>query len=342
MGNPAGVRRDFAALEARRMEAARLLRQGLSQSQVARAVGVHRQSVSRWARELEQSGVRGLRQAQRTGRPPKLGPAQLRDLERALKRGPEAFGFASGLWTASRVRAVIEYRTGVRYHEDHVWRILRKLNWSCQRPSGKALERDEQAIRQWKRVTWPRIKKSPLRAAHARLHRRKRSERTAASGADLGAARADSGAATSFQLEDAVGSGRHHLVELLLPALSRRHPCHRGDRLPRPSAAPPAGQAAGGLGRAAAAPGAAGHRVYPCAAGPARGRALAGLRPGTQSGRIYLGLLETSRAAQLLPARLRPTQLSGAPRTAAHAPAPTPGAPVLAASKSVTMICRPQ
>ena len=72
MGNPAGVRRDFAALEARRMEAARLLRQGLSQSEVARAVGVHRQSVSRWAHELEQSGLRGLRQAKRTGRPPKL------------------------------------------------------------------------------------------------------------------------------------------------------------------------------------------------------------------------------------------------------------------------------
>ncbi len=133
------------------MEAARLLRQGLSQSQVARAVGVHRQSVSRWTRELAQSGVRGLRKAKHSGRPPKLSAAQLGDLERALKRGPEAFGFVSGLWTAGRVRELIEYRTGVRYHEAHVWRILRKLNWTCQRPSGRALERDEAAIRGWKR-----------------------------------------------------------------------------------------------------------------------------------------------------------------------------------------------
>ena len=161
MGNPAGVRRDFAALERRRMKAARLLREGLSQSEVARRVEVHRQSVSRWARELEESGVRGLRKAGRTGRPPKLSLAQLRDLERALKRGPETFGFASGLWTAARVRDLIEYRSGVRYHQDHVWRILRKLNWTCQRPAGKALERDEQAIRQWKKVAWPRIKKKP-------------------------------------------------------------------------------------------------------------------------------------------------------------------------------------
>jgi transposase len=159
MGNPAGVRRDFAALEERRMEAARLLRHGLSQSEVARELGVHRQSVSRWARELGESGVRGLRKVGRSGRPAKLIPAQLRDLERALKRGPEAFGFASALWTASRVRDLIEYRTGVRYHQDHVWRILRKLNWTCQRPTGKALERDEQAIRQWKKYRWPQIKK---------------------------------------------------------------------------------------------------------------------------------------------------------------------------------------
>jgi len=40
-----------------------------------------------------------------------------------------------------------------------VWRILRKLNWTCQRPAGKALERDEEAIRHWKKYRWPQIKK---------------------------------------------------------------------------------------------------------------------------------------------------------------------------------------
>ena len=133
------------------MEAARLLRQGVSQSEVARRVGVHRQSVIRWARQLAQSGVAGLKQAGRAGRKPRLGATQLRAIAGGLKRGPEALGYSSGLWTAGRVRDLIEYQTGVRYHEAHVWRILRKLNWSCQRPTGKALERDERAIRQWKK-----------------------------------------------------------------------------------------------------------------------------------------------------------------------------------------------
>lgn len=161
MGNPAGVRRNFAALEGRRMKAAELLKRGVSQSEVARRLGVHRQSVIRWARQLAQSGRAGLKKAGRAGRKPKLSPAQLGQVEQGLKRGPEALGYATGLWTAGRVRELIEYQTGVRYHEAHVWRILRQLGWSCQRPTGKALERDEEAIRYWKRVRWPRIKKKP-------------------------------------------------------------------------------------------------------------------------------------------------------------------------------------
>jgi transposase len=159
MGNPAGVERDFEALAERRMEGAQLLRAGVSQSGVARRLGVHRQSVIRWARELERCGVRGLRKAGRAGRKPKLGAAQLRHLEQALKRGPEALGYHAGVWTAGRVGELIEQQTGVRYHQAHVWRILRKLGWTCQRPTGRAMERDEEAIRRWKKVDWPRVKK---------------------------------------------------------------------------------------------------------------------------------------------------------------------------------------
>ena len=79
----------------------------------------------------------------------------------ALKRGPEALGYATGLWTAARVAHLIEQECGVQYHPGHVWRLLRQLGWSCQRPTGGALERDEAAIRRWKQRRWPEIKKKP-------------------------------------------------------------------------------------------------------------------------------------------------------------------------------------
>jgi transposase len=108
MGNPKGVRRDFTALEERRLRAARLLEKGVSQSQVARQVGVHRQSVSRWAQQLEKEGRTGLEQAGRAGRKPRLSAEDLERIEQALKRGPEAFGYESGLWTSARAADLIE------------------------------------------------------------------------------------------------------------------------------------------------------------------------------------------------------------------------------------------
>src|ERR1700739_5162112 len=162
MGNTAGVRRDFEGLERRRVEGAPILKQGASESEGELRLGVHGQSVIRWARQLAQSGRAGLKQAGRAGRKPKLSARQLLKIEQALRRGPEALGYANGLWTAGRVRELIEDQCGVRYHEAHVWRILRQLGWSCQRPTGRALERDEGDIRYWKRV-----RLSPLKTTHS-------------------------------------------------------------------------------------------------------------------------------------------------------------------------------
>jgi Winged helix-turn helix/DDE superfamily endonuclease len=70
-----------------------------------------------------------------------------------------ALGFETGLWTSWRVAHLIEHECGVHYHPSQAWRILRRLGWSCQRPVGRALERDEEKIRRWKRERWPEIKK---------------------------------------------------------------------------------------------------------------------------------------------------------------------------------------
>src|ERR1700694_3055963 len=159
MGNPKGVQRDFQKLEQRRFLAAKFLRQGVPQAEVARRVGVHRQSVGRWAVQFAGGGRRALKKAGRAGRKPRLKAADLRRIERGLKRGPQALGYETDLWTSWRVAHLIESACGVRYHPSQAWRILRQLGWSCQRPAGRALERDETKIRGWKRKRWPEIKK---------------------------------------------------------------------------------------------------------------------------------------------------------------------------------------
>jgi len=68
MGHPAGVKRDRVKLEQRRLKGARLLKRGVPEAEVARRVGVHRQSVNRWARQLEENGPAALKRAPRAGR----------------------------------------------------------------------------------------------------------------------------------------------------------------------------------------------------------------------------------------------------------------------------------
>lgn len=86
-GQDADRGRDLKALEQRRLKAARLFAHGTSQAKVACALGVSAQTASRWHARWQQGGTRALRAPARQGRPPKLTPVQLRQLERALLKG---------------------------------------------------------------------------------------------------------------------------------------------------------------------------------------------------------------------------------------------------------------
>jgi transposase len=155
-----GALRDFAALEARRFQAARMFGRGASQARVARELAVSRMTAHRWYHAWRRKGRRALKAAGRAGRKPRLTRPQWVQLEAALRQGPGAHGFATNLWTLPRIAAVIARRTGVRYHPAHVWRLLQGLGWSLQRPARQARERDEAAIRHWRRQRWPQVKKT--------------------------------------------------------------------------------------------------------------------------------------------------------------------------------------
>lgn len=65
-----GTKRDLEAIEARRIAGARLLKKKVAQAEVARELGVSRQAVSVWARQLaEVNGAVGKLKARPSGRP---------------------------------------------------------------------------------------------------------------------------------------------------------------------------------------------------------------------------------------------------------------------------------
>jgi transposase len=149
-----------AALEQRRRAAVALLKQGLKPATVAQTLRVSPASVSRWGTAVREGGLRALKAKPVPGRPLKLGVDQRPRIGALLLRGPKHFGYATELWTLARIAEVVERHLGASYHPSQIWRILRVLGWSCQKPESRARERDEKAIARWRRVDWPRIKKS--------------------------------------------------------------------------------------------------------------------------------------------------------------------------------------
>ena len=149
----------------KRLKAGRLLLAGKGCTEVALAVGVARQTVHTWKGLLDEGGIDALRAVPERGRPAQLDAQQLAAVRTAVMQNPTAHGFGTALWTLKRVGAVIERLHGVRFGQTQVWRILGSLGFSPQKPEKRAIERNEDAVRSWKRRTWPSLKKKPGKKA---------------------------------------------------------------------------------------------------------------------------------------------------------------------------------
>lgn len=152
-------RRDLREMELRRRKGMRMLARGVAQSEVARALEVSRQTASSWATKVASDPQAWRRKP--LGRPSGLDAAQKKALGKALLAGAVANDFPTELWTLARVAKLIKHEFGVAYSTVNVWRILRDMGFSSQRPAGRAIQRDEAAIKRWRTKRWPALKKSP-------------------------------------------------------------------------------------------------------------------------------------------------------------------------------------
>jgi transposase len=140
-----------------------LKQQGWSQRDIAEALDVSEETVSRWLARARAGGPEALRTQPRGGPPPKLTPDQKRRIPEFLWHGAEAYGFRGEVWTCARIARVIEEEFGVRYHRGHVGRLLKELHWTPQVPIRRAIQRDEEAIRRWRDQVWPELQRRARR-----------------------------------------------------------------------------------------------------------------------------------------------------------------------------------
>ena len=153
----ANIRRPRDWREERRLRAWALHQRGWMGKAIAEALGVSQGAVSQWLKPAREGGAESLYSQLPPGPTPRLTTEQLAQLPHLLAPGAEAFGFIGEVWTANRVAVIIREKFGVRYHPDHVGRLLRTAGWSPQKPIRRATQRDEAAIERWITERWPAL-----------------------------------------------------------------------------------------------------------------------------------------------------------------------------------------
>src|SRR6266567_1103707 len=116
-----------------------------------------------WLKRGREGGVQALKAHPPKGMTPRLTAEQKAQIPGLLAKGAQAYGFRGDVWTASRVAKVIDRTFGIRYHRDHVGRLLREAGWRRPQPIERATQRDEEAIKTWYEQRWPALKKKPSR-----------------------------------------------------------------------------------------------------------------------------------------------------------------------------------
>lgn len=151
-------------LEERRLTALDWILRGTHPNkEIAEHFGVSVHTVYSWKARLKEKGTLEATVAQ--GPRTRLTTEQHAHLRTLLQEGPIHHGFPDDTWTTRRVRDLIGHRFGVWYHQDHVRNVLHLLGFTPQMPDGRAAERNELRIANWKEVIAPDLEKKVAQEA---------------------------------------------------------------------------------------------------------------------------------------------------------------------------------
>jgi transposase len=81
----------------------------------------------KWMKRYTESGLEGLKNLPRAGRPPQVSEQKYAEIKRELSENLAG-------WRAKEVMNIIYEKTGVRYHEVHIYRLLHKWKFSPKVP----------------------------------------------------------------------------------------------------------------------------------------------------------------------------------------------------------------
>jgi transposase len=128
------IRRSQEARYDHRLHGVLLVAQGMNCSQVAELLGDAPRTVAYWVEKFEQKGLAGLQEGARSGRPLKLNPEQLAEVQQVLRGTPRDVGLAGNLWDGKTMAAYLQQKHRVSLGPRQCRRLLRQWEFRYRKP----------------------------------------------------------------------------------------------------------------------------------------------------------------------------------------------------------------
>src|SRR3954470_19974393 len=141
-----------------RLQAARLFAQEVAPGEGGAPLRVSTKSACQWRRRWRAGGEQALASTGPGGASCRLSDAQLQRLRTELERGPAEHGWADQRWTLARITTLIGRLFHLRYTPRGTAYLLHRMGFSAQLPRHRAAERDEDAIAEWRTLTWAKVR----------------------------------------------------------------------------------------------------------------------------------------------------------------------------------------
>jgi transposase len=155
--------------QVRRLLAIAGIYDGLSRQEAGRLAGMDRQILRDWVERFNAGGPEALVNRAAPGNPRRLSADQEAELSRIVEGGPASEGLEHlARWRCADLRALIQQRWGVEYHERTVGKLLRRLGFSHITTRPKHYLQDELAMEAFKKTFRPPVTKSSPRSLQAR------------------------------------------------------------------------------------------------------------------------------------------------------------------------------
>lgn len=136
------IRRSNDSRYDHRLHAVLLVAQGQTPRHVAQMLGDAPRTVEYWVTRFEKSGLGGLAEGERSGRPSRLTAAQMRRIESALRKSPRDAKMNVALWDGPTLSAFIVREFNVQLGPRQCQRMFRNFGFRFRKPRGVIAQGD--------------------------------------------------------------------------------------------------------------------------------------------------------------------------------------------------------